>query len=113
MSDEMRMYIEVGFNITYLIVVWAMTILMSMRMGEVSKENQKIANLFRWAFFLLALGDSGHVGFRVAAYAMGGLEKNGLLLGIWRAGDSHHRHIFLCGHALYLEGALQRQVWSV
>ncbi len=82
MSDEMRMYIEVGFNITYLIVVWAMTILMSMRMGEVSKENQKIANLFRWAFFLLALGDSGHVGFRVAAYAMGGLEKNGLLLGI-------------------------------
>jgi hypothetical protein len=28
-----------------------------------------------WAFFLLALGDTGHVGFRVAAYALGGMEK--------------------------------------
>ena len=30
----------------------------------------------------MALGDTGHVGFRIVAYALGGLEKNGLLVGI-------------------------------
>jgi hypothetical protein len=78
----MRVYVEVGFNIIYLIVVWFMTALMTTRMGEVKQENQKIANLFRWAFVLLALGDTGHVGFRVAAYALGGLERNNLLVGL-------------------------------
>jgi hypothetical protein len=82
MSEALRTYVEVGFNILYLIVVWTMTVIMSMRMGEVSKENRNIANLFRWAFVLLALGDTGHVGFRVAAYALGGLEKNSLLVGL-------------------------------
>jgi hypothetical protein len=82
MSAELRMYIEIGFNILYLIVVWTMTVIMSMRMSQVSSENYKTANLFRWAFFLLALGDTGHVGFRVAAYALGGLEQNSLLVGI-------------------------------
>ncbi len=33
------------------------------------------------AFFLLALGDSGHVGFRVIAFFNGGLEQNSLLVG--------------------------------
>jgi hypothetical protein len=82
MSEELRIYVEIGFNILYLIVVWTMTMIMSMRIGEVSKENKKIASLFRWAFVLLALGDTGHVGFRVAAYALGGLENNSLLVGL-------------------------------
>lgn len=82
MSVESRMYVEIGFNILYLIVVWTMTAIMSLRLSEVPREDYKIANLFRWAFFLLALGDTGHVGFRVAAYALGGLEQNGLLVGV-------------------------------
>jgi len=82
MSESMRIYLEIGFNIIYLVVVWAMTILMSIRMAAVSRENHELANLFRWAFVLLALGDTGHVGFRVAAYALGGLEQNSLLVGI-------------------------------
>jgi hypothetical protein len=82
MSELMRVYVEIGFNIIYLVVVWAFTIIMSVRMGEVSIQNRKIASLFRWAFVLLALGDTGHVGFRVAAYALGGLEQNGLLVGL-------------------------------
>ncbi|MCA9975478.1 MAG: hypothetical protein KC413_06995, partial [Anaerolineales bacterium] len=35
----------------------------------------------RWMFFLLALGDTGHVGFRVWAYALGGLEQTIPLFG--------------------------------
>jgi hypothetical protein len=82
MSEEMRVAVEIGFNILYLIVVWTMTIIMSMRMSTVSSKNRKLADLFRWAFVLLALGDTGHVGFRVAAYALGGLENNSLLVGL-------------------------------
>jgi hypothetical protein len=35
-----------------------------------------------WAFALLALGDTGHVGFRVVAYALGGLEAHAGLVGL-------------------------------
>lgn len=82
MSEELRIYVEVGFNILYLIVVWAMNVVMSMRMDKVPQKDRGIANLFRWAFVLLAIGDTGHVGFRVAAYALGGLEQNSTLVGI-------------------------------
>ncbi|MFZ5879181.1 MAG: hypothetical protein ACOY0R_07415 [Chloroflexota bacterium] len=81
MSDAMRMYVEVGFNVLYLIVVWTMNAIMSARMRAVPQENRKLAGMFRWAFVLLALGDTGHVGFRVLAYALGGLEQNSALLG--------------------------------
>lgn len=81
MSDAMRMYVEVGFNVLYLIVVWTMNGIMSAQMRDVPQENRKLAGMFRWAFVLLALGDTGHVGFRVLAYALGGLEKNSALLG--------------------------------
>jgi hypothetical protein len=82
MSDAMRMYVEIGFNVLYLVVVWTMTVLMSLRLKGVSQDDFKAANLFRWAFILLALGDTGHVGFRVVAYALGGLEQNPLLVGL-------------------------------
>lgn len=82
MSAEMRMYVEIGFNILYLAVVWTMTVIMSLRLNQVSSADYRIANLFRWAFILLALGDTGHVGFRLIAYALGGLQQNSLLVGL-------------------------------
>lgn len=82
MSESLRAGVEIGFNILYLIVVWAMVYLMTRRLPEVSPENYPVANRFRWAFFLLALGDTGHVGFRVVAYALGGLEQNPLWVGL-------------------------------
>jgi hypothetical protein len=82
MSEELRMFVEIGFNILYLIVVWTMNGIMSIQMDRVPQKDRKVADLFRWAFVLLALGDTGHVGFRVAAYALGGIEKNNLLIGM-------------------------------
>ena len=82
MSESLRITVEIGFNVLYLIVVWAMVYLMTKRLPEVSTENYPIANRFRWAFLLLALGDTGHVGFRVIAYALGGLEQNPLWVGL-------------------------------
>jgi hypothetical protein len=82
MSDALRTTIEIGFNILYLIIVWALVVIMTRRLPEVSPKNYSIANRFRWAFLLLALGDTGHVGFRVVAYALGGLDQNPLLVGL-------------------------------
>lgn len=45
-------------------------------------KNKQIALRFLLAFFLLALGDTGHVGFRVMAYFGGGLDLNATLVGL-------------------------------
>lgn len=82
MSESLRITVEIGFDVLYLIVVWWMVYLMTRRLPEVSSENYPLANRFRWAFFLLALGDTGHVGFRTVAYLFGGLEANPLLVGL-------------------------------
>ena len=82
MPESLRTIVEIGFDVLYLIVVWTMVYLISKRLPEVSAENYPLANRFRWAFFLLALGDTGHVGFRTVAYLFGGLEANPLLVGL-------------------------------
>lgn len=82
MSESMRMWVEITFNLSYLIVVWGLVILMARRKSEVSFGNRRAANLVIWAFGLLALGDAGHVGFRVLAYALGGLEVQKKVFGL-------------------------------
>jgi hypothetical protein len=81
MPEELRVIIEVAFNVSYLVVVWGLVIVMSARQGQVMEENRALALRILWAFALLALGDTGHVGFRVIAYARGGLEANPALVG--------------------------------
>jgi hypothetical protein len=81
MSETMRIWVEIIFNITYLIVVWGLVITMFRRRGELSGERRRLADLVTLAFALLALGDTGHVGFRVWAYAIGGLESQLTVLG--------------------------------
>jgi hypothetical protein len=63
-------------------MVWTLVILMNVRRNRVAPENRSLAVRFTWAFALLALGDTGHVGFRVIAYLLGGLEANPLLVGV-------------------------------
>jgi hypothetical protein len=78
----MRMWVEVAFNITYLIVVWGLVIAMIRHQPQVPEDDQPVSRLFIWAFALLALGDTGHVGFRVLAYSMDdGLGSTITLLG--------------------------------
>jgi hypothetical protein len=65
------MWIEVIFDILYLIVVWVMVFMMYSHRSILGPENKRVGRLVMIAFALLALGDTGHVGFRVVAYAMG------------------------------------------
>ncbi|MFN2221009.1 MAG: hypothetical protein ACK2UH_00530 [Candidatus Promineifilaceae bacterium] len=81
MSESMRMWVEVSFNITYLVVVYGLVAAMIRRRPAVPEDDQPIARLFIWAFALLALGDTGHVGFRVLAYALGDLGASVNLFG--------------------------------
>jgi hypothetical protein len=81
MSESARMWMEISFNILYLIVVWGLVIAMIRRRPDVPRENKNAADLVLWAFALLALGDTGHVGFRVLAYASGSLDTQINVLG--------------------------------
>ncbi len=81
MPEETRVLVEVIFNVAYLLIIWSLVIIMSLRYAKVPPESQPLAKRVLWAFALLALGDTGHVGFRVVAYASGGLEANPSLVG--------------------------------
>lgn len=74
MSETALIWAEVTFNIAYLAAVWWLVIIMIRRRPAVSPDQRRTANLFILAFGLLALGDTGHVGFRAAAFLQGNLE---------------------------------------
>lgn len=81
MSASMLMWLEITFNLTYLLVVWGLVVAMFRRRSELSGSRRRLADLVTLAFALLALGDTGHVGFRVWAYALGDLESQIMVLG--------------------------------
>jgi hypothetical protein len=75
------MWVEIGFNVLYLLAVWWLVIAMTRRLDEVEASKLRVARYFVIAFALLALGDSGHVGFRVWAYALGSLQATVTIFG--------------------------------
>ena len=81
MSESLRMWVEISFNLAYLVVIWGLVIAMRRNRSRVAQADQRVADLFLWAFALLALGDTGHVDFRVLAYALGSLETKISILG--------------------------------
>jgi hypothetical protein len=74
MPENVRMWVEISFNVTYLVVVWSLVVMMRRRRSLVVPRDRPVADLVLWAFALLAVGDTGHVGFRVLAYGLGDLE---------------------------------------
>jgi len=82
MNPKIQMISEIIFNITYLGTIWFLVIKMQLKKKHVDENNKKIALLLFGGFLLLAIGDTGHVGFRVLAYGLGGLSKNSLLVGL-------------------------------
>jgi len=82
MPESVRMWVEVAFNLSYLVVIWTLVVLMARRLPQVAPADRPVAKRLLWAFGLLALGDTGHVGFRVVAYALGGLQAHPVLVGL-------------------------------
>ncbi|MBN1877893.1 MAG: hypothetical protein JXA33_26970 [Anaerolineae bacterium] len=81
MTEAIQMWVEVVFNMSYLIVVWGLVAAMLWRRKALPEAARAVAVPFIWAFGLLALGDTGHVGFRVLAYVLGDLETRFQFLG--------------------------------
>ena len=81
MSESIRIWTEIPFNFLYLIAIWGLVIAMINRQETVSQDDRGVALYILLAFAFLALGDTGHVGFRVIAYALGGLEAQINVLG--------------------------------
>jgi len=79
--EAARKWFEVGFDLTYLTTVWGFVGAMFQRRDLVRPEDRRVAKLVLVAFLLLALGDTGHVGFRVLAYALGSAPQ----LSLWGA----------------------------
>jgi hypothetical protein len=82
MPENVRMWVEISFNVTYLVVVWSLVVMMWRRRSLVAPRDRPVADLVLWAFALLAAGDTGHVGFRVLAYGLGDLETRFTALGL-------------------------------
>lgn len=82
MDSNGVMYMEISFNIMYLVVIYGFVLLMARRMGKVDQADKAVARRFLAAFVLLAAGDTGHVGFRVVAFGLGGLENHPVLVGL-------------------------------
>lgn len=82
MPEPARMWVEIVFNLAYLVAIWGLVIAMRRNRSWVATADRRVADLFLGTFALLALGDTGHVGFRVLAYALGGLETRVPVLGL-------------------------------
>jgi len=81
MSASASVWMEIIFDVSYLAVVWVMVALMVRGRNRVPTTDWPVAKRIIWAFALLALGDSGHVGFRVIAYALGDLAAKPVIFG--------------------------------
>lgn len=75
MNSSVVALFETLFDVVYLLLVWGMVILMTVKMSQVKAVDLKTANWIRLAFILLAAGDTGHVGFRVLAQITNTLDK--------------------------------------
>jgi len=72
---------KLGFNIAYLIIIWCFIAAMFRRWSNVDPKDKDMALAVLLAFIFLAVGDMGHVGFRVIAFSMGGLDATLNLFG--------------------------------
>jgi len=74
MSLAPSQWMEVGFDVTYLVVIYGLVALMTAR-----PHSDPLLRRLREGFLLLAIGDTGHVGFRALALLQGGLDAKGSL----------------------------------
>ena len=81
MSEAVRIWTEILFNFFYLIVIWGIVIAMINRRNAVAQNDRGVALWIFLAFFFLAIGDTGHVGFRVIAYSLGSFDVHFSLFG--------------------------------
>jgi hypothetical protein len=82
MVGQTMIWMEIGFNVLYLILIWALVVVMRVQFDRVGGKDHRVANLIWVAFFSLAFGDTFHVGARTISYFLeGGLEATVQIFG--------------------------------
>ena len=71
MNSSVIALFETLFDVFYLLLVWGMVILMTVKMSNVNEADRKTANWIRLAFILLAAGDTGQTRILVVWVAHG------------------------------------------
>lgn len=88
MSQNMIDIMETVFNACYLIILCTLVVKMIRGSKSQNIESSKFIKTLIWSFVFLALGDTGHVGFRVFAFFNGGFAANAALLGYGKLATS-------------------------
>jgi hypothetical protein len=83
MSETVRMWTEIVFDVFYLATIWALVGIMFYQLRTLPQNRLRLAIVFLAAFFFLVLGDTGLLGSRIIAYAAGGLDYSPAFLGGW------------------------------
>ncbi len=81
MPEILRVWFEIIFTLSYLVVLWILVGLMIRRYPLLNADRKPQAQVAIAAFALLALGDSPHIIARVTAYGLGGLDARPVLWG--------------------------------
>jgi hypothetical protein len=81
MSETVRMWTEIVFDVFYLATIWTLVGIMSYQLRRLPQNRVHLASVFLAAFFFLVLGDTGLLGSRIIAYAAGGLDYSPAFLG--------------------------------
>ncbi len=81
MSETVRMWTEIVFDLFYLSTIWTLVGIMSYKLPRIPRNRLRFAGVFLAAFFFLVLGDTGLLGSRIIAYAAGGLDYSPAFLG--------------------------------
>lgn len=71
MPEAVRTWMEIVFNLAYLLTISILLAVMWSRHRRAPAAGARLRRLFMLAFALLAAGDLGHVGFRALALASG------------------------------------------
>jgi len=74
-------WFEIAFDLAYLVVIWLLVGAMFARRDRLIPQERAVGRFVRWAFLFLAIGDTGHVGFRVWDFAMGGIQARVTIFG--------------------------------
>ncbi len=81
MSETVRMWTEIVFDLFYLTTIWTLVVIMACKVPALPRHRLRLAGVFLAAFFFLVLGDTGLLGSRIIAYAAGGLDYRPAFLG--------------------------------
>ena len=81
MSEEILRWVEVVFDVAYLLVIWTLVTIMVKRRPAIAAADRPVAGYFTTAFALLAIGDTFHLSLRIMSHMKGSLATTHTVLG--------------------------------